>query len=122
MFTTLKLIQSIIEGIYRKYGPLPKFNGQRIFSRVVIIIGVLIYVWYFSKGSKETSLAKYTLTYDARGHQVDCDNTYLDEIKQYSGCVPKKCGRFVSDRVVTDYEADVLLWLAKRGTGPNLSL
>lgn len=98
-----------------KYGPLPKFNGQRIFSRVVIIIGVLIYVWYFSKGSKETSLAKYTLTYDARGHQVDCDQTYLDEIKQYSGCVPKKCGRFVSDRVVTDYEADVLLWLAKRG-------
>lgn len=78
-------------------------------------------MWYFSKGSKETALAKYTLTYDARGHQVDCDNAYLDEIKQYSGCVPKKCGRFVSDRVVTDYEADVLLWLAKRGTRFNLN-
>ncbi|XP_066250554.1 2-oxoglutarate and iron-dependent oxygenase domain-containing protein 3-like [Euwallacea similis] len=98
-----------------KYGPLPKFSGQRIFSRIIIIIGVLIYVWYFSKGGKETILAKFDYTYDGRGHHVECDKSYMDEIKQYTGCIPRKCGRFISDRIITEYEADILLWLAKRG-------
>nr|AEE61876.1 unknown [Dendroctonus ponderosae] len=98
-----------------RYGPLPRFNGQRLFSRGVIIVGVVIYVWYFSKDGKETSLAKQGSVYNGRGVHVDCDEEYLEEIKRYSGCVPKRCGRYVSDVIVTDYEATTLLWLAKRG-------
>jgi len=98
-----------------RYGPLPKFSSQRIFSRLVIVTGVLLYVWYFSKGGKESILAKQENRYDGRGQHVDCDKDYLEEVKKYTGCIPKKCGRFVSDQLVTEYEADILLWLAKRG-------
>lgn len=59
--------------------------------------------------------AKQGSVYNGRGVHVDCDQEYLEEIKRYSGCIPKKCGRFVSDLIVTENEADTLLWLAKRG-------
>ncbi|KAL1517281.1 hypothetical protein ABEB36_001066 [Hypothenemus hampei] len=94
---------------------MPKFSGQRIFSRAVIIVAVLIYVWYYPKNGKEVILAQSGDVYTNRGVNVNCDKAYLEEIKSYSGCVPKKCGRFVMDRLVTEYEADILLWLAKRG-------
>ncbi|CAG9771105.1 unnamed protein product [Ceutorhynchus assimilis] len=98
-----------------KYGPMPKFSGQRIISRLVMIAGVLVYVWYFTKSTQEKVFAKHDTIYHGRGQHVECDPDYLKEIQHYTGCVPKKCGRFVTDRIVTDHEADVLLWLAKRG-------
>lgn len=46
---------------------------------------------------------------------MECSKDYLKEIQTFTDCVPKKCGRFVNDRIVTDYEADILQWFAKRG-------
>lgn len=53
-----------------------------------------------------------------RGQTLECDPKYLAEIKQFPTCVPKECGRFVSDKVVTNYEAEALLNLARRGNLP----
>lgn len=98
----------------RRFGPLPKFPHQRVWSRGIVIVGVLVYVW-FTSGGKETTLAKFKDVLPHRGQKVDCDDAYLEEIKQYAGCVPVHCGRYVSDKLVTANEAEVLLNIAKKG-------
>ncbi|KAF7278472.1 hypothetical protein GWI33_008376 [Rhynchophorus ferrugineus] len=103
------------EPIAPKYGPMPKHTSVRVFSRGIVIVGVLVYVWYFSKGGRESILAKHDVQYQGRGQNVECNKDYLREIQRFTNCVPKKCGRFVNDRIITDYEADVLQWFAKRG-------
>lgn len=73
-------------------------------------------MWYFSKESKQNvNFAKQSELYSKRGQHVECSAEYLNDIKQYEGCVPKKCGRYVSDKIVTQQEADILLKLAQRG-------
>lgn len=94
---------------------MPKFPGQRIWSRGILILGVILYVWYTSKDTKETLLAKQTEIHPRRSQSFDCSSKLLEEIRQYPGCVPKKCGRFVSDKIITSNEVDTLLRLAQRG-------
>lgn len=81
-----------------------------------MIFGVMIYIWYFSKTPKETTLAKQKDIYNKRGQTFQCDIEFLEDIKEYPTCVPNKCGRYVSDEVVTGREADTLLTLAQRGS------
>lgn len=114
LFDTIISIAIKNDIVLRNFGPLPAFPHQRVWSRVSIIIGVLIYVWYSSKGG-ETSLAKQTEILQHRGQNFECDSDYLEEIKSFSGCVPKKCGRYVLDKLVTANEADILLRIAKKG-------
>ncbi|XP_060535901.1 2-oxoglutarate and iron-dependent oxygenase domain-containing protein 3-like isoform X2 [Cylas formicarius] len=104
-----------ITNVSPKYGPMPRFSGQRLWSKAVVMLGITLYIWYFSKSNRESVLARQDKTYAGRGQHVECDLDYLDEIRHYPGCVPKKCGRYVSDQIVTAEEADVLLWLAKKG-------
>lgn len=40
---------------------------------------------------------------------------YKEELEKYPGCVPEKCGRVVTDKLVSTTEVDVLLKLAKDG-------
>lgn len=101
---------------FSKYGPLPKFSGQRIWSRGVLVLGILIYMWHFSKtGNVNINLAIQSELYTKRGQNVECSTDYMKDVKQYSGCIPVKCGRYVSDKIVTQQETDILLKLAERG-------
>lgn len=101
---------------FSKYGPIPRFGGQRLWSRSVIVVGILIYMWYFAKdGKSNTNFAKHSELYINRGQHLECGKEYIEDIKQYLGCVPNKCGRYVSDKIVTQQESDVLLKLAQRG-------
>ncbi|CAG9862187.1 unnamed protein product [Phyllotreta striolata] len=97
-----------------KYGPLPSFANQRVWSRGILLLGVVIYILYFSKSTKETVLAKQSEVYIRRSQNVECSKQFLEDIQNYKGCVPQKCGRFVSDKLVTSQEADILLKLAIR--------
>lgn len=90
-------------------------SQQRIWSRLVVIIGVIAYIWYTSKDGKETTLAKQKDVLQHRGQAFECNANYLNEIEQFPNCEPYKCGRYVSDKIVTTNEADVLLKIAKRG-------
>ncbi|XP_054454283.1 urotensin-2 receptor 2 [Anoplopoma fimbria] len=49
-----------------------------------------------------------------RVYTVQCSEDY-DNYKRYPGCTPKRCGRAVTDGVVTREEAQVLRRLAERG-------
>lgn len=90
-------------------------SKERIISRGIFIFGIIIYVYYNSKGFKETHLAKQKDVLQNRGMQVDCDAEYSDEVSAYPGCIPAKCGRYVSDKLVTNFEAEALLKIAKKG-------
>lgn len=101
--------------LYRKYGPPVSFPYQRVWSRCVLILGVLLIVWYNSKQGKEVSLAKQKDILVSRSQNVDCSADYRAELETYPGCVPEKCGRVVTDKLVSATEVDVLLKLAKNG-------
>ncbi|XP_046906661.1 LOW QUALITY PROTEIN: urotensin-2 receptor 2 [Hypomesus transpacificus] len=51
---------------------------------------------------------------EPRVYTVDCSEDY-DSYKRYPGCTPLRCGRAVTDSVVTREEAQVLRRLAERG-------
>lgn len=99
----------------RKYGPPVSFPYQRVWSRCILILGVLLIVWYNSRQAKEVSLAKQKDVLVSRTQNVDCSVDYRDELEKYPGCVPEKCGRVVTDKLVSTTEVDVLLKLAKGG-------
>ncbi|XP_029661571.1 2-oxoglutarate and iron-dependent oxygenase domain-containing protein 3-like [Formica exsecta] len=98
-----------------KYGPVVSFPYQRVWSRCILILGVLLIVWYNSRQAKEVSLAKQKDVLVSRAQNVDCSVDYREELEKYPGCVPEKCGRVVTDKLVSTTEVDVLLKLAKDG-------
>lgn len=82
-------------------------------------------MWYTSKTASETSLAHQKEILQHRGQNFECNAEYMKEIKQFPDCIPKKCGRYVLDKLVTANEADILLRIAKRGNNVcyvNLSI
>jgi len=75
----------------------------------------LLIVWYNNRQGKEVYLAKQKDVLVSRTQNIDCSMDYRDELEKYPGCVPEKCGRVVTDKLVSTTEADVLLKLAKSG-------
>lgn len=98
-----------------KFGPSLSFPYQRVWSRCILILGVLFIVWYNSRQGKEISLAKQKDVLVSRAQNLDCSEEYKNELNQFPGCVPEKCGRVVTDKLVTSTESDVLLRLVTNG-------
>ncbi|KAI4472197.1 prolyl hydroxylase-related [Holotrichia oblita] len=98
-----------------KFGPMPSFKHQRVWSRIVVLIGLAIYIWYFATRTKMSNLGFQKDKHDLRGHVVICSSDYEQELSTYPQCFPKHCGRYISDKIVTESETNVLLDLAKEG-------
>lgn len=98
-----------------KYGPLPTVKNQRLWARIVLVLGTLTIVYFTSKSEKEITLAKQKEIIQGRGQSIQCSEDYKNEVNAFPGCVPEKCGRAVSDRLVTEQEAEMLLDIGKRG-------
>lgn len=94
---------------------MPKFPHQRVWARATIVFCVLIFVWYTSTDKKEIVLASHKEVLQTRGQQFECSQSFLEEIERYPDCVPAKCGRFMSDKLITNSEAENLLKLARNG-------
>ncbi|XP_015587769.1 2-oxoglutarate and iron-dependent oxygenase domain-containing protein 3 isoform X2 [Cephus cinctus] len=106
---------AIEEDVKLKYGPVLTFPYQRVWSRGVLILGVLFIVWYNSRNGKEVSFAKQKDVLFSRIQNVPCSDDYKIELDKYPSCVPEKCGRSVMDKLVTSTETDVLLKIATVG-------
>lgn len=100
-----------------KYGPSVTFPYQRVWSRCVLILAVLFIVWYNSRQGKEVQLARQKEILISRTQHVECSNDYKSEISVYPDCVPEKCGRVVTDKLVSSTETDILLKIATSGLG-----
>lgn len=101
--------------VFRKFGPLVTFPYQRVWSRCILIFGVLLIVWYNSKQTKEISLAKQKDVLSHRVQNVECSESLKADMNKYVGCVPEKCARVVTDQLVSLKEIDILLQMALNG-------
>lgn len=73
----------------------------------------MIIVYFSQQKEKERKFAKQRETISYRSQKLSCSPSYTAEISEFPECVPEMCGRFVSDSLVTEKEADILLTLAK---------
>lgn len=94
-------------------GPLPFLRNQRYWVRFVVVLGVITFI-YFTPKNKERKFAIFKEKIPFRLQKLDCSTVLLNEIKGLSNCVPKTCGRFVSDSLVSPKENDILLEMTKK--------
>lgn len=95
--------------------PAARLTSYRIWTRLVIVAAVLVIAYFTSNKDKERKFATRRETIIFRAQNVDCSPDYLSEIAGFKTCIPNKCGRFVSDSLVTEQEANQLLELAIKG-------
>ncbi|CAG0892539.1 unnamed protein product, partial [Darwinula stevensoni] len=86
-------------------------TGNRVFSRVVLIIG-LLFVVYLGSSKKEVILASRKESISKK-QDVPCSKDYDEDQKKFPDCVPKRCCRLVTDSAVTESEAEFLQKFAK---------
>lgn len=86
-----------------------------------MVTAVLSIAWYTSVKEKEKKFAQFKETIPLRSMSVECAPEYQKEIEMFPQCVPRSCGRFVSDSIVTPREATALLDLAEEGFKYGLS-
>ncbi|XP_034563286.1 urotensin-2 receptor 2 [Notolabrus celidotus] len=81
----------------------------------VLVATLFVYVISLDSEVTETLVSRSELvTSKPRVFTVECSDDYENH-KRYPGCTPQKCGRAVTDSVVTREEAQVLQRLAERG-------
>ncbi|KAF3704715.1 2-oxoglutarate and iron-dependent oxygenase domain-containing protein 3 [Channa argus] len=80
-------------------------------------VAVWMYIYSLDSDITETLVSQRELVSShPRVYTVQCSEDY-DNQKRYPGCTPQKCGRAVTDSVVTREEAQILRRLAERGLG-----
>ncbi|XP_071859187.1 2-oxoglutarate and iron-dependent oxygenase domain-containing protein 3 isoform X1 [Bombus fervidus] len=97
-----------------RYGPSVRFRYQRVWSRFFLIFAVFI-AWCNIQQGKEFYLAKQEEILLTRTLILKCSSNYEAEISTYPKCVPQRCGRIVTDKLVSSTETDILLKMAVNG-------
>lgn len=92
-----------------------RLTSYRIWTRLVICAAVLIIGYFLAGRDKERKFALRKESIIFRSQNLDCSAEYLSELLEFKDCIPKKCGRFVTDSLVIDKEVKILLDLAKTG-------
>lgn len=96
----------------------PLVSTKRIVARSALslaLIGVLYISAQWKSQPASTVLAGVGESVTLKSQMVPCSQDYVEERKRYSDCAPRKCGRVVSDSVVTTNEVLVLLRIARKG-------
>lgn len=81
----------------------------------MIVCSVLIIGYFIAGRPNERKFATVKETIIIRSQNIDCSPEFLSEIMEYKLCIPSKCGRFVTDSLVTAQDVEQLLSLAKTG-------
>lgn len=84
------------------------------FLVLTVTCALLTWLCLSWSGDLNTMVSRGELLTQPRVFTVQCSKDY-ENYKRFSGCTPTKCGRAVSDSVVTTEEAQVLKRLAERG-------
>lgn len=72
-----------------RYGRMPTFSGQRLWSRSALILGLMTVVYYNSNHIQESSFGKYEETISGKAFETKCSNRIEAELKSYKG-IPAK--------------------------------
>lgn len=99
----------------RKFQDVPRSKSYSLWTRAVVGLAVAVIAFYMFQQRRDKKFALQKETISHRFQSVVCDPSYLAEIHKFPACVPKSCGRFVSDTLVSDDEVEHLLTMAKGG-------
>lgn len=97
------------------------WRGSRGLAALLLVVvslcaaAVWLYVASLDSEITETLVRQGELVSpEPRVYSVQCSEDY-ENYKRYPGCTPQKCGRAITDGVVTREEAQLLMRLAERG-------
>ncbi|CAG2170021.1 unnamed protein product [Oppiella nova] len=93
---------------------------KRVMSLMALSMVIFAMVYYYTTQTNDTNeLVMATVTQSIMGspigQQVTCSQDYTEDRVRFPSCGPQRCGRFVSDSVITQSDAKHLLSVAKRG-------
>ena len=92
---------------------------KRVMSGMTLSMAILAMVYYTTQCNDTKELVMASATQSIKDlpirRQVMCSQDYDEERVRFPSCAPQRCGRFVSDSVITESEAKHLLSVAKRG-------
>ncbi|CAG2173650.1 unnamed protein product [Oppiella nova] len=111
------------ENVSREVSPERPQNQsimKRVMSLMALSMAILAMVYYTTQSNDTKELVMASATQSITGppiaQQVMCSQEdYTEDRVRFPSCAPQRCGRFVSDSVVTESEAKHLLSVAKRG-------
>lgn len=87
---------------------------HRLWTRAVIAISVAVVVYFYTNNRlRETKFATVRENLPLRMQKFKCSEEYDEEMKKFPQCVPKKCGRFVADKLIENKEVELLLNMAE---------
>ncbi|XP_018422487.1 PREDICTED: 2-oxoglutarate and iron-dependent oxygenase domain-containing protein 3 [Nanorana parkeri] len=80
----------------------------------LLAVSVFLFVWDYPGGDGMEVLAPQRETIQHKFFPIPCSQDYENH-KRFSGCTPLKCGRAVTDNVISQREAKRLLRIAEAG-------
>ncbi|GIX69700.1 2-oxoglutarate and iron-dependent oxygenase domain-containing protein 3 [Caerostris darwini] len=92
-----------------------KMPWKKVISRFMISMLLLFVVYWTSNKENFHVLASQKDKLQLITAEVPCSQMYKKEISRFKECIPKQCGRLVTDIVITPEEAANLLQIAKKG-------
>uniref|UniRef100_A0A3P9CV51 2-oxoglutarate and iron dependent oxygenase domain containing 3 n=2 Tax=Haplochromini TaxID=319058 RepID=A0A3P9CV51_9CICH len=115
----LELFSVLVRGNALRQGS--SWRGSRLLVALLLVAlsacgaATWLYMTSLDSDVTETLVSQGELVApQPRVYSVQCSEDY-DNYKRYPGCTPQKCGRAVTDGVVTREEAQTLRRLAERG-------
>ncbi|KAF7705335.1 urotensin-2 receptor 2 isoform X2 [Silurus meridionalis] len=100
--------------VQRQSAPHRRYSVPLLLVLIGTFIGIL--VWLYTKWSNDNTdalVSKGEILTQPRVFTVHCSEDY-QKYKHFPGCTPTKCGRAVTDSVVTTAEAQILKRIAER--------
>ncbi|CAG2165159.1 unnamed protein product [Oppiella nova] len=92
---------------------------KRVMSLMALLMAILVIVYYMTQSNDTKELVMASVTQSITGspiaQQMMCSQDHNEDRVQFPSCAPQRCGRFVSDSVITESEAKHLLSVAERG-------
>uniref|UniRef100_A0A452GJ36 Uncharacterized protein n=1 Tax=Gopherus agassizii TaxID=38772 RepID=A0A452GJ36_9SAUR len=79
-----------------------------------VLVSLLSWSYLVSEDGVAEVLAHYSESLQDRFIEVPCSEDY-DSHKRFEGCTPRKCGRGITDAVITREEAERIRRIAERG-------
>ncbi|GFU63146.1 2-oxoglutarate and iron-dependent oxygenase domain-containing protein 3 [Trichonephila clavipes] len=92
-----------------------KIPWKKIVTRFMLSLLMIFAVYWTSKKEDFHVFASQKDRIQLTSAQVSCSSAYKKDISKFKDCVPKHCGRLVTDIVVTPEEAAHLLRVSKKG-------
>ncbi|XP_046440484.1 2-oxoglutarate and iron-dependent oxygenase domain-containing protein 3-like [Daphnia pulex] len=111
-----KTAKSKDANIQTKFGPIGIKKEDQLWSRAVLMTGVLVIVIVMKwKKTNEITWVSRQDTVTKSKQPLICSTAFLDEINKFEGCRMKQCGRFVMDGLFVENQIDTLLGIFQKG-------